>query len=511
MRKIFYPFVLLLMMLSYGCAADSEYANALPKDAAAVARINMKAVYTKTKLNDKSQADAMNRFRAMIKSGLEGADNMIDKIFENGKESGIDFGSDIYFFSGKNMSTLGCVARLDSKGKFEELIQLLHHQGICTDIEQTDGCQWVAMGQWLIAYNNTCMVALSDSQDKEAEKLKRRASMLLRQESEEGFSATKDFELLHQKQADINMWMSLDLLPREVIYPVTMGVSGELNLNEIKGMLSVHFETGKTVIELNSISNNKVLNSISQELDHAFGKLNGKYAEAFAANTPIWMSANINGKELFDLICANPTLRHKMEGSIIPLDYKAIFGAISGECALVITNVLTKEFILTGDVTGTDFLQTFEQLKPLLAMTNGQTTLQNINEHEYVFYTSDASTMGLRRGPIMLWTGVRNGKFYLTNNGEIIGKRVLGQSLADKAWGKNIKGNQYYSIINMQAIRTSKSLNALGGMIGHKLVLALNGLEYITVSKGNESTLKLELVMTDKEKNLLQNLVNIDF
>ena len=62
--------------------------------------------------------------------------------------------------------------------------------------------------------------------------------------------------------------------------------------------------------------------------------------------------------------------------------------------------------LIYADVTNKDFLQSFEDLKPLLAMTGGQMQLNSTGKDQYEFRMYRQS----------IWFGVKDNLLYISNN-----------------------------------------------------------------------------------------------
>lgn len=155
------------------------------------------------------------------------------------------------------------------------------------------------------------------------------------------------------------------------------------------------------------------------------GELDGTYLKVFPANTVLWMAANVNGEKAYELLRENPTVRQELDNSMMPLDFEAIFKAVKGDVAVAMPEMSLKPgFILYADVKNGDFMRTFEDLKPMLAMTNGQMRLVDKGENAYQFVVANGAMLGMGRGPVSFWLGVKDDRFYLTNQEDLIGREV---------------------------------------------------------------------------------------
>ena len=88
----------------------------------------------------------------------------------------------------------------------------------------------------------------------------------------------------------------------------------------------------------------------------------------------------------------------------------------------------------------------------MLAMTNGQMRLVDKGENAYQFVAANGAMLGMGRGPVSFWLGVKDDRFYLTNQEDLIGREVKGLSLKDCDWAKDVKDKHFYLNVNFQAL-----------------------------------------------------------
>mgnify|MGYP000703676959 CR=1 FL=1 len=58
--------------------------------------------------------------------------------------------------------------------------------------------------------------------------------------------------------------------------------------------------------------------------------------------------------------------------------------------------------------------------------------------------------LGMGRGPVSFWLGVKDDRFYLTNQEDLIGREVKGLSLKDCDWAKDVKDKHFYLNVNFR-------------------------------------------------------------
>lgn len=482
-----------MALLLSACGEENAYTNALPKDAAAVCSLDLMEMAQKCDLNDQ----AKRSMGQMMKSSLKGsADALVDKLMENPEESGLRLTDRVYFFVTPQMGAGGALVRMADKGKLEDLIKVLQEQKACEAPADGDGCRWTVGGGGLMAWTDDAfLVLVSDGNPKDWQ---HQASMWLRQKEGEGYSGTPEFKKLEDAGEDVAMVTSLNAMPKSYLSPMTMGLPADLDLNDLKIFYTLDFQAGKAVMEVETLFAGKFKDVLKKQAE-ASGELDGTYLKTFPANTVLWMAANVNGGKAYELLRENPTVRQELDNSMMPLDFEAIFKAVKGDVAVAMPEMsMNPGFVLYADVTNSDFLRTFEDLKPILAMTNGQMRLLDKGENAYQFVAADGSMWGLGRRPVSVWFGVKDKHFYLTNNEELIDREVKGLSLKDCDWAKNVKDKHFYLNVNFQALSAVLPQVPYVGM-----------LDYLSIESDEPTKGRMVLQMKNRKENVLKQLVQI--
>lgn len=483
-----------MAFLLSACGEDNAYTNALPKDAAAVFSFDLMDMAQKCDLNDQ----AKQSMGQMMKSSLKGnADALVDKLMENPEESGLKLTDRVYFFGASQMQMGGVLVRMADKGKLEDLIAMLQEQKACEAPADGDGCRWTVGGGGLMAWTDDAFMMLAGDGGNPKD-LQHQASMWLRQKKGEGYSGTPEFKKLEDADEDVAMVTALDAMPKSYWGPMTMGLPADLNLNDLKLFTTLDFEEGKAVVEVEALLGGK-FKELLQKQAEVSGELDGTYLKTFPANTVCWMAANVNGEKAYELLRENPTVRQELDNSMMPLDFEAIFKAVKGDVAVAMPEMSMKlGFILYADVTNSDFMRTFEDLKPMLAMTNGQMRLVNKGENAYQFVVANGAMLGKARGPVSFWLGVKDDRFYLTNQEDLIDREVKGLSLKDCDWAKDVKNKHFYLNVNFQALAAVLPQIPYVGM-----------LDYLSIESDEPTKARMVLQLKNRKENALKQLVQI--
>lgn len=493
--------LLLLLLCLTACGPRHSYECALPKDAALVVRADFASMAAKSGLNGAAGQPAIRRISDALKSGMEGSSGLIDRIMTRPDESGLDLKTNIYFFAEPQGERFGLLAKVLQKGKLEELMEVLAEQQICSELKESDGCTWTTLGKVLVAFNRSAFVAMVDPQTSDAREMQPAVALLLRQDEQSGFAGTDAFRQLQAADGDIVALTAMNLLPHQWLAPLTMGLSAELRQENVKYLSVVRFEAGKAVMNIRSLTTDPVMLAFQEKLHQVVAPVEGKYLDLFPANTLCWMTGRWDGAALYRWLCENPTVAHELEHSMMPIDFEAIFSAVKGDVALALTDLSGQHFIAWADVTGSDFLHTFEELKPLLALTGGQMQLIGGGQEGYEFRSK-----GGWLGKGSLWLGVKENRFYLTNDRSLVDARVLGLSLRDNPWGGEVAGKYFYLALNANVLHHTFSQRLKGSDVMAQFLAILAGLDYLTVESEDGVNARVELVMKDKRQNFLQTM-----
>jgi len=504
MRKSILGFTLLaVVMLLASCSPKSEYANAIPKDAAMVMSFDFKAMADKSGINGKEGEKIVTKLTDALKSGLEGeAYKTAEKIIQNPSESGLSFTDKVYLFITPHSTAFALLAKVDSESKVKDLLNALKNEQICTELKSESGCTWTQMGDALCAFNNGTFLLMGSNKG-DAPSLKGTLLALMRQDTENSFAKTNDFAKLSSAKGEIATVMNMSFIPNDLTMQMRMGMPADLKLEDIKYLLSATFEKGKVVIDMETLIENKDLIAMYEKQSEASAPIKGTYMEYFPANTLFWASGNINGKGIYDLMCQNPTIKQSLENPMLSVDIEKIFSSIQGDIAIGYTSLTDQDLLVYADVTNKDFLQSFEDLRPLLAMTGGQMQLNSTGKDQYEFRMYRQS----------IWFGVKDNMFYISNNEKLADEagRHYGVSLQNTPWAGEVTKNRFFMVFNMvQLMQDIKENPQLARMMGGDMAM-LNAIlapcEYIDAMAPDWKSAQMNFVMKDKDVNVLQLIV----
>ena len=465
------------------CSPKTEYTNALPKNASMVVAMELDEMADKAGLNGSSGGKAIDKLKSLIKGGLQGeAAQLAERIIEKPSESGISFEDKVYLFATPHVGAFAILAKVESESKVEKLIEVLEKESIANSLREESGCQWTQVGGALCAFNNGTFLLMQPSKG-DAMSMKGTLLSLMRQESGEGFASLPEYNKVKSDGNDIASVVNLSAIPYEWTTWLRMGLSADIQLEDIKYFVSANFEQGKVVVKSESLIQNPKIQDFFDVMDKVMQPIGGKYLDYYSGNTMVWVGGNIQGKELYKILRQNPAIKKVLDNPVLPIDVESIFSSIEGDIAIGCDNLKTGNCLMYADVTNSQFLKTFEDLRPLLAMTGGQIILDNVGKDEYVMRTYYGT----------FWFGVKDNRLYVTTNrtwADEVG-RTYGASLARKLWAEDVKDNRLFATANLNGFRN----------------MFLQYINYVNVGMPDWRHGKLEIVLKDKNANLLKQIV----
>ena len=502
-KKIFNNLLLIGILFLVSCSPKTEYTHALPKNASIVVGMELDQMANKAGLNGSEGEKVVKKLKTLMKGGLQGdAAQLAERIIDQPSESGLSFDDKVYLFATPHAEALAILAKVTDEGKLETLMNVLQKESIATPLREESGCCWTQVGGALCAFNNGTFLLLQPSKG-DASGMKGTLLSLMRQKEGEGFASLPEFTKIEAPGNDIASVVNLSAVPYELTTPLRMGLSADIRLEDIKYFVSANFEPGKVVMNSESLISNPKILGFFDTMDKVIQPIQGKYLDYYQGNTLLWASGRIDGKELYRMLCQNPTIKQMLDNPLLPVDVEYIFSSIQGDFAMGRSTLYTDNYLLYADVTNSDFLKTFEDLRPMLALTGGQIVLDNVGTDEYVMRTYEGN----------YYFGVKDNRLYVTNNRSFAEEagRTYGASMGVKPWSAEVKQNRLYASVNLSAIaKAYRSYNFTGNkQVDTFLMLLINQCNYLNASMPDWRQGKAELVLNDKDQNLLKLLVSM--
>ena len=489
----------------YACSPHTEYTNALPKDASLMLSADLQAMALKGGLGNGNTQSIEEKIGGLIQESLpDDAARFAHQIVEDPSETGLSFSDKVYVFATPHANAIGLVAKVKNEGKLEKMFNLLEESHLCNTLTEESGCRWTQMGNTLCAFNNGTFLAMHNRTGG-AENIKGTLLSLMRQQEGEGFASSSDYSRLATSDADICLLTDFSLIPDQWTTFLRMGLPADIRLEDIRHLVNIRFEKGLIQIEAEDATKNPAVQAFYQSMDKMTMPIQGKFMNAYPGKSMTWAGVNMDGKTIYNTLCQNPSIRQFMQNPPLPIDIERIFASIIGDVSIGMQSFLNGGWIAYAQVTNDQFLETFEELRPLLAMSGGQVALYDTATNQYAL----KSYLGIH------WFGVKNDVLYITNRHTLAEEagRTYGVSLDNRPWASEARKNRLIGVINAASLMDEMRENpyaarTLAGKETWKLIDALTGgCEDIVLNAQKWEKFTLDIQMKDKRANVLETLV----
>lgn len=511
MVKHFLSYALLVaVMLLAACSEKNEYARVIPQDASVVGSVQLSALVQKSGLTAQENQKVLENLKKSITQGLP-ADQakLMDGILADPQESGIDFTKPVYLFVQPDGTTSGLVACVKSSDKLHDVADVLAGQQVCSQVEEKDGASWTENGKSVFAFTNEVLLMASGRM--KAEDLKKQMTVWLGNTVERSFVGTKEYKEMTDTKADVAFVNGLDLLPVELRSMIQAGMPQDARLGDIRMLTAVRFENGKMVADMQMIYKNAELKKMAEAQIAALDKLEGTFMDAYPENTFCWMTLRGNGAKLYEQLDKQKVFGSSLFTLPVDLDLKPLFEAVDGTVALGMS--VSEDQIpmvsLFAEVKNADFLKGMvDQLKPIVALAGRYMRLVPTGKDSYELQLADGSNFGMGAGPTSVCMGVRDKRFYLTNDKLLLNEGVKGKGLTKAPWAGEVNGKRFFMALNVEGIR--QLILAQAPRQSRDLAaLFVDNFRYTTIDVKDAEHVTMTAASADEKTNILKQWVDL--
>ena len=408
--------------------SSTAYLNALPNDAKALARIDVKALFDEAKLTKEETAQLFHRYSLPE---------------DQSTDMGLDLSKPVYAFADKD-GNFGFVAAVDDADDLTVWCDSLAAKGHASAVTRQRGYSWVVVKQqWLMAFDDEKALAMGPAVGSAQDQLRTVIVQLMKQSGDASALQTDLFQLLGTKDDPLVAAVKPELLPADAL-----GALGSLQLKSSRqGLyrLTLDPDDNELEMDIDIISNDEDVQAELKKLNALLRPISGSLTDNAHAHNAIWMAANTQGKELLKLLRSNAAIRTTLLTLNLVVDADRMIQAIDGDVALEVTaanaspdgeNVSFhfdfKDANLTAQVANTDFLSGAS------SWGNSIINVKALSSTEYV--------VNIDPTPIHLC--VKNKLLYVgTESGPVTeGNAYLREQHSD------IKGARLYATLNLSSI-----------------------------------------------------------
>ena len=211
-----------------------------------------------------------------------------------------------------------------------------------------------------------------------------------------------------------------------------------------------------------------------------------------------------NGEELYNLLQENEEFRNTVSISKAE-EVKALFASFNGDISAGLINITMGKdpaFVAYADVKNGNALKALYDNKKALNLKRGEDIVL-LSDNEYV-YKSKAMN---------IFFGFKDNQMYATND-ELLYKNIgkaADKSIKDTSYASDMKGKNFFFVINMDAILELPIVKMMTGFGGEEYQTYYNlasQVSYLEVSNVSDGVSEVDLILKNKDTNSLKQIVD---
>lgn len=405
MKKITVCFALCVALLLASCGGR-DYRNLLPADAFAVVSINSSALAEKAKADDLSRTFFYQLLEESLDEEMPEADReRILALAADPEKTGLDLGSDIFFFSmpfdtASGRFSGGLLGKVRDRDAVKELLDWAGAAGRMTeegDVTFVRGALADGSSEIIAFDREAFLLFFSTAPDGEAEAAvrglfaqKRSRSLLHRPELARAFEPGNDIVMMTDYGSLVSQYMGL-------MGTGMTSVPGMEFLSEMSYVMPVNFEKGRIVADVSVFFGSEAAGKQYREFTSGTGKIDGGFLNLLPGSNLALAAWNMNGARVYEMFERIPM--YSMLLAMAP-QAQTILKSIDGDVALALH--------------GFDAVNDNPELT-LLASTAGEGILKSVLE---LVPRAEQYGEGVYRLKFdtryALYFGERDGRFYAT-------------------------------------------------------------------------------------------------
>lgn len=497
-----------LMMLTFvltGCHKDGDYVNVVPKDAYAVASVDLKSIVTKCALTDSENSRIQQVLGDLVRGGLSAeTQNEAETIIKSPSELGVDFQSPIYIFASPSFSQPTVLMRVDDSKKLKSTLETMAKENICQQLGEADGYTFTVIDSELLMFSKTALILANFTGHSAYEELKGSVTKLLGQAQSESIASQKIFEKMNARKEDIKFFASMQAIPAEYRQQLNMtAMNSNTELDDLSILGGLNFGNGDIKLQTTYYTNNKETEEMLRKQSKAAETIDRDFLSYFPKSTMAYASVGVNGKKLYEVLAENKELLDEIP-FLSTETGKAVVSSFNGDISVGITalNMSGVPTVLAyAKMKNSDMLDAIYNGKDFF-LNAGFESIEKKGKNEYI-YKSPAVTV---------YYGMKKKTFYATNDKQLFDSvcKDANPSLEDADYVKNIKGKTFFAGIDVKTVLDMPLLKMAVGMGSAENQMYYNvasQVDYIEMSNTADGANDIRIVLADKNTNSLRQLV----
>lgn len=485
--------VVIVALLSR-CNKSDDYVNAIPSQAAFVARIDVKSIVKKADIDDKTRKQLAEKSAVLMGGRENPVGKLVSSLVDNPKSSGIDVTKDFYFFAENNYSAL--LAKVDDSDGLDALFGKMAEQHLCSKPDKKDGITYIEYSDGIAAYNDDAFVGVMGNTGRQ------RVMMFLNQTKNESFAASDYFKHILKSDDDIAFWYSAEIMPSvsKSLLAASIAPDKPIDWKKVSYSGSVTFGDGQMELNVSDSSTDPNYIEIRKMQDAVLKSIDGNLAGRISRDALAWGMFSIDHQYIGDWMKWLSGLKEMLQDTGLPIDFNTLLNDIDGDVAIAFNGMLPSLSGLTcyAQMPGRNFLNQLDRLIVTTDMSMSPIKLRKEGTDAYILTIEPVG--GFMDALQTYYLGVDNGVFYFTGNKDLTTGKGIKNTVADMPEIKSIKGSKTYVQLNIGMV-TSVFLS-----MGQTY---MNIFDALTIESPEAGTLSVRLTLKDGKTNFLHQLLGV--
>lgn len=488
--------LLSIALLAASCSGTPEYANAIPDDAAVVARFDVVQIAEKSGTGGSQELKDM-ALRLVRKADLSrSAADKIEAVLKNPAEAGLDLREPVLFFAADSYENhAALVGAVHSRDKLTDLLNTMAKEADCERVKEKQELSYAAFNECFIAYDDDWFFITGINYDQEPEDVLSNVRRRFDAKEESSIRENEAFKEMCKSKADCQVLLlgkgieQIRHISRE-LDAIEQQLPAGVKLRDFAGLAELTCENGEAVLTGRSIGLTDEAKAFMEQNAKAQGKVAGKELACLPASAVLAGATNLNGKEMLKLLKKQDAFKDlAAEKGALLYD---TFEALNGDLTFGLNDVSERgvpDMTLYAHVTGGKFLAAWME-EPV--------------ENGYAIETDKDQYQMPLGNDTYLYVGIKDGIFYCSTQ-ESASQMEKAAAPVDAAdfKGKITLVRLYVdNLLNLPLLKAREEFSSET----RQVLAVLRKLDTVELSSDNPYEMQLRLTLKDKKSNVLQQL-----
>lgn len=502
MRKNIISYALLsIVLFLVSCGENTEYAKVIPTDVDYVATFDGERIMKESGLMDANLSESQLQFKEILKKNLSaGEEELLDKIFSNPQEIGIDWTQKVYAFAptDKDLKVL-LFPVLDEEKLKNSILTFSDSHSKGKSFTDEGAFSYITLNHSFVSITDqACLILVPDGRLK-VNPLKEQASIWLNQDDKASFVSSEHYEKLLDLDGEIGLYTNLEGFYKDLSALAGMAYYEDIDISKIKYLVNISFEKGKLVADGKLLFEDAKMREWLQNRVKAAKHLDGTSLSFLPKSTPFWMGVGIDGDDLFNQISEHPVYGKELQKMRLPFDLEGVLRSIDGDLSLSYPHGLYVD------------VENDEILKICVGAitTMGKflnIDLKEVGQNQYQVLDKSRTVSRFLRKDVDIMMGMNNDSFFLVSDAKAVKDLKEGETLASAPWAGKVEDNIFFMVFNIQE---GENLAVKYVDSRKKKDVAMNYFNYITYGQEDVENSRFELSLVNQERNVIEQLIEL--